>query len=124
MSETVTYRVPAIHCAHCAASISEEVSEVEGVEDGALAMARSGTGQQCANRMNGLAAPANHTADIPASKLQLKDGSSPVRNLCQHDVVRKLNQLPYDKLEKLPHAVKANHESTFAQSYGATGKHE
>ena len=33
MSETITYRVPAIHCAHCAASISEEVSEVEGVED-------------------------------------------------------------------------------------------
>lgn len=33
MSETVTYSVPAIHCAHCATSIREEVSEVEGVED-------------------------------------------------------------------------------------------
>ncbi len=33
MSETVTYSVPAIHCAHCAMSIREEVSEVEGVED-------------------------------------------------------------------------------------------
>ena len=33
MSETVTYRVPAIHCAHCAMSIREEVSEVEGVEE-------------------------------------------------------------------------------------------
>jgi copper chaperone len=33
MSETVTYIVPAIHCAHCVASISEEVSEVEGVDD-------------------------------------------------------------------------------------------
>ena len=33
MSETVTYSVPAIHCAHCAISIREEVSEVEGVED-------------------------------------------------------------------------------------------
>ena len=32
MSETVTYSVPAIHCAHCAMSIREEVSEVEGVE--------------------------------------------------------------------------------------------
>ena len=31
MSETVTYSVPAIHCAHCAMSIREEVSEVEGV---------------------------------------------------------------------------------------------
>ena len=33
MSETVTYSVPAIHCAHCAMSIREEVSEVEGVDD-------------------------------------------------------------------------------------------
>lgn len=32
MSETVTYTVPAIHCEHCAMSIREEVSEVEGVE--------------------------------------------------------------------------------------------
>lgn len=33
MSETLTYDVPAIHCAHCGMSIREEVSEVEGVED-------------------------------------------------------------------------------------------
>ena len=32
MSETVTYSVPAIHCAHCAMSIREEISDVEGVE--------------------------------------------------------------------------------------------
>jgi copper chaperone len=28
----MTYNVPAIHCEHCAMSIREEVSEVEGVE--------------------------------------------------------------------------------------------
>jgi len=33
VSETATYNVPAIHCAHCAMSIREEVSEVEGVDD-------------------------------------------------------------------------------------------
>jgi copper chaperone CopZ len=33
MSETLTYSVPAIHCAHCGMSIREEVSEVAGVED-------------------------------------------------------------------------------------------
>jgi copper chaperone len=33
VSETVTYSVPAIHCAQCAMSIRDEVSEVEGVED-------------------------------------------------------------------------------------------
>jgi copper chaperone len=36
MGKTVTYRVPAIHCEHCALSIREEVSEVEGVEDVAV----------------------------------------------------------------------------------------
>jgi len=36
MSEALTYSVPAIHCAHCALSIREEVSEVEGVEDVAV----------------------------------------------------------------------------------------
>ena len=29
----MTYSVPAIHCAHCAMSIREEVAEVEGVEE-------------------------------------------------------------------------------------------
>ena len=33
MAETITYTVPAIHCAHCAMSIREEVGEVEGVRD-------------------------------------------------------------------------------------------
>jgi copper chaperone len=33
VSETTTYTVPAIHCAHCAMSIREEVSEVEGVDE-------------------------------------------------------------------------------------------
>jgi copper chaperone len=36
VTETVTYSVPAIHCAHCAMSIREEVSEVEGVDDVAV----------------------------------------------------------------------------------------
>jgi copper chaperone len=36
MAETLTYTVPAIHCEHCATSITEEVSEVEGVEDVAV----------------------------------------------------------------------------------------
>ena len=33
MAETITYSVPAIHCHHCATSIREEVSEVEGVDE-------------------------------------------------------------------------------------------
>lgn len=33
MTQTVTFSVPGIHCAHCGMSIREEVSEVGGVED-------------------------------------------------------------------------------------------
>ena len=29
----MSYSVPGVHCAHCAMSIREEVSEVEGVQD-------------------------------------------------------------------------------------------
>jgi copper chaperone len=36
MSETVTYRVPEIHCDHCAMSICEEVEAVEGVDEVAV----------------------------------------------------------------------------------------
>lgn len=32
MSETTTYTVPAIHCAHCEAAIVSEVGQVGGVE--------------------------------------------------------------------------------------------
>ena len=32
MSETITYSVPDVHCAHCEKAITEEVSAVEGVE--------------------------------------------------------------------------------------------
>ena len=32
MSETITYRVPGMHCGHCTASVREELSAVAGVE--------------------------------------------------------------------------------------------
>ena len=32
MSETITYTVPALCCGHCKASVTEELSEVDGVE--------------------------------------------------------------------------------------------
>ncbi|MDO9495559.1 MAG: copper ion binding protein [Nocardioides sp.] len=33
MSETTTYTVVGMTCAHCVASVTEEVSEIPGVED-------------------------------------------------------------------------------------------
>ena len=32
MSETITYTVPALHCGHCKASVTEELSALEGGE--------------------------------------------------------------------------------------------
>jgi copper chaperone len=32
MSETITYSVPGIHCRHCKQAVTDEVSNVEGVE--------------------------------------------------------------------------------------------
>ena len=32
MSETVTYRVPGMHCDHCKAAVADELSAVEGVD--------------------------------------------------------------------------------------------
>jgi copper chaperone CopZ len=32
MSETLTYRVPGMHCGHCKAAVTEELSVVDGVE--------------------------------------------------------------------------------------------
>jgi copper chaperone CopZ len=32
VSETLSYRVPGVHCAHCEAAINQEVAAVAGVE--------------------------------------------------------------------------------------------
>ena len=32
MSETLSYRVPGVHCAHCEAAIKQEITAVVGVE--------------------------------------------------------------------------------------------
>src|SRR4029077_6871723 len=88
------------------ASDTDALQLLYDFEDGALAVARRRTGEQRANCMNGLAASANHTANILASKLQFKDSRSAARNFRQCHIVRKFNQLPNDELEKLPHASK------------------
>ena len=36
MSETTTYTVSGMTCEHCAASVTEEISEIAGVEDVAV----------------------------------------------------------------------------------------
>jgi hypothetical protein len=67
-------------------------------------MARGRTGEQRANSLNGLAAPANNATDVSSSKLQLKDRGSAAWNFRQDHVVRKFDQLANDELEELSHA--------------------
>jgi hypothetical protein len=74
------------------------------LEDSPLAVTRCRACEQCANGMDSLAGSANHTADIAAPKLQLEDSCSAAWNFGQHHIVRKLNQLPDDELEKFSHA--------------------
>ena len=78
---------------------------LDDLEDRSLAMARGGTGEQCANSLNGLAAATNDAADVSSSKLQLKDCGSAAWNFCQHHVIRKFDQLADNELEKLSHAL-------------------
>src|SRR5207244_13181899 len=88
-------------------------------------MARGGTGKQCANSLNGLAAATNHPADISPSKLQLKDGRSAVRNFREDHVVRKFDQLPNNEFEKLSHAPeRLTMNPPTHNSYDVTGEHE
>ena len=88
-------------------------------------MARGGTGEQRANSLNGLAAATNDAADVSSSKLQLKDGCSATRNFREDHVVRKFDQLPNHKLEKLSHAPeRLTTNPSSHNSYGVTGEHE
>src|SRR5437762_10514746 len=88
-------------------------------------MARGGTGKQCANSLNGLAAATNHPADISPSKLQLKDGRSPARNFREDHVVRKFDQLPNNEFEKLSHAPeRLTTNPPSHNSDGVTGEHK
>ena len=77
---------------------------LDDLEHRSLAMARGGTGEQCTNSLNGLAAATNNAADVSSSELQLKNGCSAARNFREDDIVRKFDQLPNDELEKLSHA--------------------
>src|SRR6516164_5908525 len=85
------------------------------LEQRALAVTRCRTGQQGADSVNRLTRPANHTAHVSASKLQLKSDRSAVRNFREHHVVRKFDQLANNELEKFSHRSKTSHECGFAQ---------
>lgn len=94
------------------------------LEQRALAVTCSRTGQQGANSMNRLTRAANHTAHIAAPKLQFEGDRSAVRNFREHHVVRKFDQLANNELQKFSHPFKTNHETaSHKHVYPWTNKH-
>jgi hypothetical protein len=73
------------------------------LEGGALAVARSRAGQKRANCVNGLAVAADDSANVALAQLHFKDRHFAARNFREHHLVRVLDELADDKLEKLPH---------------------
>ena len=71
-------------------------------------MAGGGTGQQGANRVNRLAVAPDDSADVALPELDPKDGRLSRRNLREHHLVGKLDELANDKLEKLFHAAESS----------------
>jgi len=73
-------------------------------EGGPLAVARSRAGKKRANCVNGLAIAADDSANVALAQLHFKDRHLAARNFREHHLVRILDKLADDKLEKLPHA--------------------
>jgi len=87
-----------------AASDTDAYKLFHDLENSPLAVTRGRAREQRANGLDSLASSTNHTADIAAPKLQFEDSCSATWNFCQYYIVRKLNQLPDDELEKFSHA--------------------
>ena len=85
---------------------TDAYNSFHNLERGTLAVTRGRTGQQGANSVNGLTRPADYTAHISPSKLQLKGDHSAVGNFREHHVIRKFDQLANDELEKFSHPSK------------------
>ena len=81
-------------------------------------MPRGRAGEQCPNRVNGLAIAANHAADIALSKLQSKDRRFAAGNFRKHHLIGVFHQLSNDELEKFFHVASGVDADT---SGGVTG---
>ncbi len=79
-------------------------------------MARSGAGEERANRADGLAVAPNDPADVALPHLQTEDSRPAAGNLREHGLVGKLDQLPNNELEKLSHESQLSEAARAVQS--------
>ena len=83
------------------------------LERGALPVTRRRTGQQRADRLNGLAVAADDSTHIRLTQLHSEDRCLSRRNLGEHHLIRKFDELTDDELEKLFHDSQAIQTSPF-----------
>lgn len=81
-------------------------------------MTRRGTGQQRANRLNGLAVATYDAAHVRLAQLNSEDCCLPRRNFGEHHLVRKLDELANDEFEELFHGSKTIRPCAQAASPG------
>src|SRR5436309_14125923 len=75
----------------------------DNLERSALPVARGGAVQDRADGVNRLTIAANDSADIALTQLDFEDRHFAARNFREHHVVRKLDQLANNELEKFFH---------------------
>ena len=83
----------------------DRIELLDDLERRSLAVARSGTGKQRADRLNGLAVATDDPANIALPHLESKNGNLSPGYFGEHDLVGKLNELTNDELEELLHKV-------------------
>src|SRR6202045_1812672 len=109
------------------------------LERGPLSVTRGGAGQQRADRLDRLPVAPNDSADVGLAQLDPEDRGFPGRNLREHHLIRKLDELANDEFEKLLHEPECRRTLTFVtpraavdralrramgNSAGAAGKHK
>ena len=92
---------------------------LDNLERGALAVTGGGTIYQRPDRLNGLTIAADDAANIALAKLKFENRRFAPRNLCQHHLVRELDELAYHELEKFLHADSAGGDSCDGASAAA-----
>ena len=75
------------------------------LKDRTLTVTRSGCGEEVPDGIDRLAVLANDPADVALPELQLEDNFSGGLDFRQHHLVRKINKLAYDKLQKFFHGI-------------------
>jgi hypothetical protein len=86
---------------------------LNNLECGALPVTRRRAGQQRADRLNSLSVAADDSTNVGLTQLNSEDRRLPRRNLGEHHLIRKFDELTNDELEKLLHGSQAIQTSLF-----------